>query len=159
MKKKLLLLLVPATLCIAPALWAQSANVASAAEATGTGGSYSYSIGQVAYTFQSSPDASVSEGVQQPYFIRSVGVIRPDLEFSMDIYPNPTTSDLTLSIRNQFENELTYRLMDALGHRVMEGIIQGPRMTMNTGSLPASIYYLNICKDDQSVRTFRIVKY
>ncbi len=55
-------------LLITAGSYAQQGNVAAGGEATGTGGSMSYSIGQVDYLVYSSPQGSLSLGLQQPWF-------------------------------------------------------------------------------------------
>ncbi len=55
-------------LCLASTISAQQGNVAAGGDATGTGGSMSYSIGQVDYLVYSSPQGSLSLGLQQSWF-------------------------------------------------------------------------------------------
>ena len=50
-------------------IMAQQAINASGANATGSGGSVSYSVGQVLYTTNSGSNGSSAQGVQQPYEI------------------------------------------------------------------------------------------
>ncbi len=49
-------------------LFAQQGNVAAGGDATGTGGSMSYSTGQVDYLVYTSPQGSLSLGLQQTWF-------------------------------------------------------------------------------------------
>ena len=51
----------------------ESANV-SGGEATGSGGTVSYTIGQVAYTNHTGTNGNINQGVQQPYEIYLVGI-------------------------------------------------------------------------------------
>lgn len=55
-------------------LVAQQGNVAAGGEAIGTGGTMSYSIGQVDYLAYTSPQGSLSLGLQQP-FLYSVPIV------------------------------------------------------------------------------------
>ncbi|MDC1506090.1 FG-GAP-like repeat-containing protein, partial [Winogradskyella sp.] len=54
-------------------LSAQSNTVALGVEATGSGGTVSFTGGEVFYTYKSSSTGSVTEGVQQSYFAPSLG--------------------------------------------------------------------------------------
>ncbi|MDB9721245.1 FG-GAP-like repeat-containing protein, partial [Winogradskyella sp.] len=54
-------------------LSAQSNTVAVGVEATGSGGTVSFTGGEVFYTYKSSSTGSVTEGVQQSYFAPSLG--------------------------------------------------------------------------------------
>ncbi len=66
--KTFLCLLVVITLGIS-SLLAQQTIPASGGDATGSGGSVSYSVGQVFYHTHSAAAGSVAEGVQQPFEI------------------------------------------------------------------------------------------
>ena len=56
-------------------LHAQESVNSSGGEATGTGGTASYSVGQVVYTTATGTNGSVAQGVQQPYEISTtVGI-------------------------------------------------------------------------------------
>ena len=48
-------------------LHAQESPTASGGEATGTGGTASYSVGQVVYTTNTDATGTVTQGVQQAY--------------------------------------------------------------------------------------------
>ena len=50
-------------------LQAQESPTAAGGEATGSGGTASYSIGQVVYTTNTGTNGSVAQGVQQPFVI------------------------------------------------------------------------------------------
>ena len=56
-------------------LQAQQSPTATGGEATGTGGTASYSVGQVVYTTNTGTNGSMAQGVQQPYEISTtVGI-------------------------------------------------------------------------------------
>ena len=57
-------------------LQAQTSVNAIGGDATGSGGSVSYSVGQVVYTTNKGTNGSVVEGVQQPYEILVVTAIK-----------------------------------------------------------------------------------
>ena len=79
-------------------LQAQEAIPASGGEASGTGGTTSYSIGQVVYTINTGTNGSVAEGLQQPYEISMVTGIEQAKEINLlfSAYPNPATDLLIL---------------------------------------------------------------
>ncbi len=56
-------------------LSAQSNTVSSGGEATGSGGTASFTTGEVFYTYKLGSTASVTEGVQQTYLVLPTGVI------------------------------------------------------------------------------------
>ncbi|MGI6479934.1 MAG: hypothetical protein ACOX0M_10915 [Salinivirgaceae bacterium] len=81
-------------------LQAQTSVNATGGDASGSGGSVSYSVGQVAYQTHTGTSGSVSEGVQQPFEISVVTGIEEakGINLSVSAYPNPTTDYLTLEV-------------------------------------------------------------
>ncbi|MEJ5266144.1 MAG: hypothetical protein WHT29_12590, partial [Bacteroidales bacterium] len=81
-------------------LQAQESVNATGGNAFGSGGSVSYSVGQVVYTTNSGTNGSVAQGVQQPYEISVVTGLEEakGINLSVSAYPNPTTDYLTLRI-------------------------------------------------------------
>lgn len=72
-------------------LSAQESYNASGGEASGTGGSSSYSIGQVFSTHHKSGKGSFSSGVQQPYEILILtGIDVRAISLELSVFPNPT---------------------------------------------------------------------
>ena len=83
-------------------LFGQQAVVTAGAEATGTGGTVSYSVGQVVYQTHASTSGSVAEGVQQPYEISVLSSTKDvaGISLTCSVYPNPTADYLTLKVEN-----------------------------------------------------------
>jgi len=98
-------------------LQAQESVNATGGDTSGSGGSASYSVGQVVYTTNTGTTGSVAQGVQQPYEISVVTAIEEakGINLSVSAYPNPTTDFLTLCI-DEFEiSNLLYQLYDMSG--------------------------------------------
>ena len=93
-------------------LYAQEAIPASGGDATGSGGSVSYSYGQVVYFTNTGTNGSVIEGVQQPYEISIVTGIQQasDIKLFCTVYPNPATDLLTLEVEIADNENLFYQL-------------------------------------------------
>ena len=83
---------------------AQESSNSSGGNATGSGGTVAYSIGQVVYTTNTGSNGSVAQGVQHAYEIFTVGIKETELNISLTAFPNPTTENLTLQI-SDFNNE------------------------------------------------------
>ena len=69
-----------------PFLYAQQSTNAGGGDATGTGGSAAYSVGQVAYTSNIGTGGTESQGVQQTYIISTVGSEEPSLNYSLSVF-------------------------------------------------------------------------
>jgi hypothetical protein len=141
-------------------LLSQEAIPASGGMATGTGGTVSYTVGQVAYTTVISSSGTVTQGVQQPYEIHVVTELEEargiSLEFS--VYPNPTSDMLKLMVVNYAANNLTYELYDIQGNLLRKMIITGDETIIEVGNLAPAAYFLKITDDQTELKTFKIIK-
>ena len=93
--------------------YGQQTIPASAGEATGTGGSSSFTVGQVFYTTNTSSTGSVSQGMQQAFEIQTRS--NPSLstvQLTAVTYPNPSTDYLVLKITDTAIENLQYTLFD-----------------------------------------------
>ena len=83
-------------------LQAQTSVNATGGNASGSGGSASYSVGQVVFTTNTGTSGSVVQGIQQPYEISVVTGIEQakGINLELSVYPNPTTDYLTLEVKD-----------------------------------------------------------
>ncbi|MDD3860464.1 MAG: T9SS type A sorting domain-containing protein [Bacteroidales bacterium] len=141
-------------------LQAQESIIAAGGDASGSGGSTSYSVGQVVYTTNIGTSGSVSQGVQQPYEISVVTAIEEakDINLSVTAYPNPTTAYLTLSI-NEFDiSNLSYQLYDMNGKLLQSEKITGTQTSIVMSNLVPANYFVKVIKGNDEVKTFKIIK-
>jgi hypothetical protein len=138
---------------------AQESVNGSAGEATGAGGTTSYSVGQVIYTTNTGSNGSVTQGVQQAYEIStSVGIEVTAINLELIAYPNPTNNALTLNIGNYNNEKLTYHLYDMHGKLLESKLVVNNNTTINMQDLPVSTYLLKVHDNNSLIKTFRIVK-
>jgi hypothetical protein len=98
---KIVILIALLFLCTVPiAMYAQDTTPASGGNATGTGGSVSYTIGQIVYTTNSGTNGSLSQGVQQPYEISLVTGIEEPSDISIQNI-SPSTYFLKVTDKNK----------------------------------------------------------
>lgn len=141
-------------------LQAQEAIPTTGGNASGSGGTVSYTVGQVAYTTQIGTNGTVAQGVQQPYEISVVSGIEDteyiQLEFSA--YPNPTADLLTLKVENYDNRNLSYQLYDISGKLLKKEKLTENEVTIPmTGFIPA-IYFLKVIDNQKEIKTFKIIK-
>ena len=81
---------------------AQQLTTSSGGDASGSGGTVAFSIGQLVYKTNTSSLGSVAQGVEQPYEISIVSGIENKNKVNLNLvaYPNPTADVLTLLIEN-----------------------------------------------------------
>ena len=141
------------------ASFAQKNTVTSGGEATGSGGTVSYSIGQIDYTQQSGSNGNVNQGLQQPYEIFIVGIDdNKEISLEMVLYPNPTDSDIKLKIDQAFVGNLTYQLFDLNGRQLVNEKIINAVTSIRTSTLSSATYFLHVSDETQVIKTFKIIK-
>ena len=138
------------------AVQAQQTSVAAGASASGSGGNVSYSVGQVVYTTNNGTNGSVSQGIQKAYEIIPLGITEKNQSVLLTAYPNPTTNNLTLDIKDYKNEKLSYELIDYQGKILISKQISGKQTQVNTESLPSGVYIIKIL--DQKNSNFQIFK-
>ena len=142
-------------------LRAQEALLAAGGNALGrSGGSVSYSVGQLFYTTNISVNVTVTQGVQQPCKIS----ILPQSEDSSlinivcSVYPNPVTNNVTLNIENYKDTGLFYQLYNSNGQQIEGESISASQVSISMAWLVAELYFLKIMIRGQEIKTFKIIK-
>ena len=138
---------------------AQQANPATGGDATGSGGSVAYSVGQIVYTTHTGTTGSVAQGVQQPYEISVVlGIENSLIDLDISAYPNPTTQNLTLSIGNDISETLHFQLCDLSGKIIERRKISNRTETIHMENLATGPYFLKVSNANNEVKIFKIIK-
>lgn len=138
---------------------AQEATVATGGNGSNTSGSLNYSIGQIVYSTNSGVTGSVSQGIQQPYEIFTLGTDNfPNISLQMVLYPNPTTSSVSLKIENLTFSTLEYQLFDLNGRQISNQKISKSETQIPLENLPSATYFLNISDRNKIIKSFKIIK-
>jgi len=138
---------------------AQQATTATGGDATGSGGSVAYSVGQIVYTTHTGTTGSVAQGVQQPYEISVVlGVENSLIDLDISAYPNPTTHHLTLSIGNDISENLHFQLCDLSGKIIERRKISNRTEIIHMENLATGPYFLKVSNANNEVKIFKIIK-
>lgn len=149
-----ILLLVPVFL-----LKAQSAVLATGADATGGNGSVSYSVGQIDYLVKGS-NREISEGVQQVYEITTLSINETVTSAENDIllYPNPFKDYLYLDFTTNNFKGSEYQIFDAQGKLIKTDKIIQSKSEFNFSFLPSAMYIIRINRNGENLKTFKIIK-
>jgi len=140
---------------------AQEAITTAGGEATGSGGSASYTVGETLYSSNTGDGGSTTQGVQQPYSItellgtEEIG-IQLELLVNPNVFPNPTSNFLTLKVE-EF-NDLNYQLYDLQGKALKRKKVNSNTTTIKMGNLTSATYVLKVFRGQNLVKVFRIVK-
>ena len=139
--------------------FSQEAITASGGDASGSGGKSSFTVGQLVYTNISGSNGSVAQGVQQPYEISTtVGIELSNISLDFIAYPNPTSSNIILSIRDFNNEKLIYQLYDMHGKLLKSNKVIAINTTIDMSEFPISNYILNITDDSSIIKSFKIIK-
>ncbi|MGC4040559.1 MAG: T9SS type A sorting domain-containing protein [Flavobacterium sp.] len=138
---------------------AQQATVSSGGNATGSGGSVSYSIGQPVDKTQTGTAGTITQGVQQPLEIVTLsGSEFENIRLEAVVFPNPTVLNVTLKITNSDLGKFNYQLFDLQGRLLNEGKISNQETTIEMDSYPSATYLLKVNSDSKQLKTFKILK-
>lgn len=138
---------------------AQQTPVATGGNASGSGGTIAYSVGQVVYTTNAGSGGSVAQGVQQPFEISTViAAGNGNINLEIVIYPNPATDFVTLNINNYDLTKFSYQLFDAGGKLIENRRIASVSEIIRMGHLPSAPYFLKVINNNQAIKTFKIIK-
>ena len=138
-------------------LHAQKIITTAGSEATGTGGISSYTIGQIVYTANTGTNGSVAQGVQQPFEISTtLAINETTINLELSIYPNPTTNFLILKVEKIAG--LTVQLYDLQGKIITSKTVNSTSTNISLEAQPAATYFLNVTKNNQIVKIFKIIK-
>jgi len=125
----------------------------------GSGGTVSFSVGQMVYTTDSKEAGSVVQGIQRPYKITTTDIKKLDNTISFKAYPNPSSDDLFLEM-NAFRNEkLNYQLYDMQGKLIITNPIEVSKTQINMRDLAVGSYFIHIYDSkNQAIQTIQIIK-
>jgi len=145
------------------ALKAQETIPASGGNATGSGGTVSFSVGQVVYTTNTGTNGSVAQGVQQPYEISIVTGLETvnGITLECSVYPNPAIDLLNLKIDAPTSlslQSMSYQLFDINGKPLEYRKITDVVTSIKMSGLPMAAYYLKLSENNTVVKTFKIIK-
>ncbi|MGY8921971.1 MAG: T9SS type A sorting domain-containing protein [Flavobacteriales bacterium] len=156
MEKNILLALLLST---ALSIHAQRTISSSGGNALGTGGTSSFTVGQVVYTSNTSSLGSVSQGVQQAFEIQTLS--NPDLltvQLKAVFCPNPTKDYFVLKITDTALENLQYTLFDLNGKTIDSKKIRTSSTEITMKNYSIGMYLLKLTKKNQSIKTFKIIK-
>ncbi len=148
---------------ITTSAWTYSQNniTASGSQASGSGGSSSYSVGQVVYNMQSGSDGSIIQGVQQPFEIMALA--NPDFQpinLVFKVSPNPASEMLYLTSDENFDlTNVNYALFDSTGKiSRQKAPVSQKTEPIQMDNLPQGFYILTVSRNNKILKSFKIIK-
>ncbi len=133
---------------------------ATGGDASGSGGSVSYSFGQVMFQTYMGTTGSVSEGVHQPFEISIINGIEDaqGINLTVSAYPNPAADLLILSIEEIDISNFSYQLYDMNGKLLLNEKIVGNKTSIVMSKLVTGNYFVKVIQGNKEVKAFKIIK-
>ena len=140
-------------------LYSQSNTVSAGGQATGAGGSISYSIGQINYNTTTGGGITISEGLQSAYEISTVtGIEEKNINLSASVYPNPSTGFLILNVEDNKIENYTYQIIDIQGKIIISNKLEKNQTNISIAELTNASYYINVLNNNKPIKQFKIIK-
>jgi len=160
MKKSNLVAFTCLLMLFSTTMVAQEVISAAGGDASGSGGTASYSFGQVFYNTNTDPaTGSEAQGVQQPYEISEITGFSESMSESskISVYPNPVTDFLTLEIEIENSENNVYGLYDLSGKLIQSQKCESNETIISMENLLPATYFLVVSNNKQT-KTFQIIK-
>jgi len=122
-----------------------------------TGGSTSFTVGQVAYVLKKGTSSYLNEGVQQVYTKKTTPIEELVYLKEVQLYPNPTQEIMTLILSSMEDVQVRYTIMDYLGKEIKNGNILSEKSEISLRDLPSGNYFISL-KSKKEIRIFKMVK-
>ena len=166
--KKLIILFISLMLALPALTYMQAQQIhasvnAAGGNASGTGGSVSYSVGQLFFTTAFGTNGSVSEGVQQPFEISVLSGVEDitGIDLYYAVYPNPTSGKLMLKLDASISlstQAMSYQLYDVNGKMLRNDRLKEYETIIEMSDLISSPYFLKVSKNNKEVKLFKVIK-
>jgi len=139
---------------------AQESVNATGGNASGSGGSTSYTVGHVVYATHAGISGSVAEGALQPYEISVVTGIEKakDINITASAYPNPTSDYLILEVKDFEISSMHFQLYDMNGKLLQSDKITGNQTSIDLSGLVPATYFVKVIQGNKELKTFKVIK-
>jgi hypothetical protein len=144
--------------CCCSMAWAQKNTLAAGGDASGPGGTVSYSIGQIDYVTATGTGGVITQGLQQPYEIFIVGREEKEMGLPISVYPNPTEDWIILDVGDRVAQEMQYVLYDMHGKSLTAQHLFTSQTQISMKDLAKTTYFLRVLEGDIEIRSFKIIK-
>lgn len=138
--------------------YSQEGVVSSGGDATGSGGTVAYSIGQVVYTVANGSGGSCGQGVQQPIIQNSTEIEELSNVLNCSLFPNPSDDFVTLDVRGEVEGEIIYMIFSVNGKLLRSEVISDKKITINIEDFTPSIYLVKVFQNNIPFKSIKFIK-
>lgn len=139
---------------------AQETIPATGGDVLGTGGSVSYTVGQIACSTLLGNNVTVTQGVQQPYEITVITAVKNTIAIDLKclVYPNPTRGAVKLVFESFDYEETRFQLYDLNGVLLQDKKVESKETEISMENLYSSVFFLKVIISHKEVKVFKIIK-
>ncbi|MDY0202191.1 MAG: T9SS type A sorting domain-containing protein [Tenuifilaceae bacterium] len=143
-------------------LWAQQPVVQQAVVSGGEyhkkdAGSISWSLGETAVSTLAEGEYIITQGFQQSKLTVTAIDKEPSISINIKAYPNPTNNYVFIEVDGEITN-LKYEVYTVNGLNIAEKPFDSNPQNIAFGQLNSGVYLIRIQRDNQTIRTLRVVK-
>jgi len=147
-------LLIIFGLCSA-ALHAQQQVIATSGNAVqSTSGSISWTIGEPVVATLTKSNKVLNQGFQQSSL--NLKAANPDLELEINIWPNPTSNWVTLSVENP--EQMLYQLFDLNGKLLQSNTLSDKSTDIDFSGFTSGTYQVKLVQGKKELKTITVIK-
>ncbi|OFX26724.1 MAG: hypothetical protein A2033_08935 [Bacteroidetes bacterium GWA2_31_9] len=153
-----LVLLINSSLILC--IYAQETVATAGADISGTDGTISFTVGQIANKTIIGSNGYISEGVHQPIEISTISKLTKEdkSDYEINVYPNPTNEFVFVKINNKKSEQLNYQLFDINNKLIESNNVSDIETKISLIERKASTYFLKISNQANEIQTFKIIK-
>ncbi len=137
--------------------FAQSGVVATGTNATGTGGSVSFSVGGIDYQNYVTVSGSLYGGVQHPFELTTGISASPLMARDVMLYPNPAGEYTVLRLSDKV-SVTNYRLFNLCGQTIRNQSVTGLTTVISLFTIPSGSYVLELRESGKVVKSILFMK-
>lgn len=140
---------------------AQETLSSSGCDIMGDNGSVCYTVGQLVYSNLTGATGSIYEGVQQAFEVMVISSNEELKNKTLDlkVFPNPTNKELWLHINESTISGFSFQLFNTEGKIIQENKLINSINKISMDDLVSEVYFLKVLKENQAVKTFKIIKH
>ncbi|MDY0200907.1 MAG: T9SS type A sorting domain-containing protein [Bacteroidales bacterium] len=137
-------------------LWAQQAVVSGGEYHKSDAGSISWSLGETAISTLKTSEYIITQGQQQSMLtVTTIGTDPGSI--SITAYPNPTSNYIFIEVVGEITN-LKYEVYTVNGLNIAGKPFDSNPQKIAFGQLNSGVYLIRIQRDNQTIKTLRVVK-
>lgn len=154
MTMKNIKLIIITALLLATDIHAQECLLSAGGDLSGTGGTISFSIGQIVVT-PLTENVGLYPGVQQPYISGSITAIEEEEESNIELYSDPASPEITIRM-NELKENIQYQVYHLDGILLQQRKLEERETRF---SLRSGWYIVLLTEEGKFIKRFKIIKY